>query len=161
MIFSKWNAREWHASLEVWWHIHSRLFSEPWNTEPVWTKGLERQDPLMPPARHSCPHVCSPTSKNITWFLSERRFAGVNPKSWSSFKPGFSFFLCLRNKSAVITPIWNVCERKKGQKHCVIFCYFWFLRSFWSLQILCNHHVSWNIFSVIPNCLAFVVNSWG
>lgn len=84
--------------------------------------------------------------QSITWFLSECWFAGLNPKSWSYFKPGFSLFLCLRNKPAVITLVWNVAERKKGKKHCVIFCYFWFLRSFWSLQILCNYHFSWNIF---------------
>lgn len=72
--------------------------------------------------------------------------AGLNPKNRSYFKPGFSFSLCLRNKPAVITLAWNLSERKKGQKHCVIFCYFWFLRSFWSLQILCNYRVSWNIF---------------
>lgn len=98
--------------------------------------------------------------QSITWFLSKGRFAGLNPKSWSYFKPGFSFFPCPRNKPAVTTLVWNLAEKKKGQMHWVISCYFWFLISFWNLQILCSYCVSQN-FSVILNCLAFVVSPWG
>lgn len=52
-------------------------------------------------------------------------------------------FLYIRNSPAVTTLVWHSAERKKGPMHCAIFCYFWFLRSFWSLQILCGYCVSW------------------
>lgn len=63
---------------------------------------------------HSCPWVHCPVSQNITSFLSEWRFAGLNPKSWSQ---DWIFFFRASEIALLKLPWFKTWQRgkKKGQ----------------------------------------------